>query len=460
MVIKAVSIKAAAMGIAAGTVVADARAIFPDLEVQDDRPQLPEQLLKALGEWCIRFTPVVSVSLPDSLILDVSGCPQLWGGDQPYLKEIYNRITALGYHIHVAIADTIGAAWALCHFANKKAMIVAPGKHTEALLPLPPAALRLDEVITEKLLKLGFRDIGRVVQLPVKALRRRFGQSLLTRIDQAFGREQESIEPLCPIAPYLERLPSLEGIRTATGIAIALKKLLETLCRRLEQEGKGVRKCIFKTYRVDGRQQQVEIGTSRASRNVHHLFRLFEEKIKQFAPGLGIELFALEATIVEDLPASQEALWNAAAGSEEAIAELVDRITGKVGADSIHRYLPSEHHWPEWSVKPAASLAEQPQSQWPAELPRPLELLATPQPIQVTVRIPDYPPMLFHYGGKLHRVRKADGPERIEQEWWLQNGQFRDYYCLEDEEGGRYWVFRSGHYDKAEPQWYLHGFFA
>ena len=43
--------------------------------------------------------------------------------------------------------------------------------------------------------------------------------------------------------------------------------------------------------------------------------------------------------------------------------------------------------------------------------------------------------MLFRYKGKLHKIIKADGPERIEQEWWLQEGQHRDYYCVEDEEG-------------------------
>ena len=83
-----------------------------------------------------------------------------------------------------------------------------------------------------------------------------------------------------------------------------------------------------------------------------------------------------------------------------------------------------------------------------------------PEPIEVTVAIPDYPPIHFHYQGKLHRVKKADGPERIEQEWWLQQGLYRDYYNVEDEAGARYWLFRSGHYSAGKPQWFLHGFFA
>ncbi|MCH5688334.1 hypothetical protein LWM68_31170 [Niabella sp. W65] len=99
-------------------------------------------------------------------------------------------------------------------------------------------------------------------------------------------------------------------------------------------------------------------------------------------------------------------------------------------------------------------------AQWPVGL-RPLHLLAKPVLIEVMVLVPDYPPKSFKYQGRLHKVKKADGPERIEQEWWLQQGHYRDYYCIEDETGARYWIFRLGHYDDVQqPQWFIHGFFA
>lgn len=59
------------------------------------------------------------------------------------------------------------------------------------------------------------------------------------------------------------------------------------------------------------------------------------------------------------------------------------------------------------------------------------------------------------------RIIKADGPERIEREWWLNEGKHRDYYYVEDEKGQRYWLFRLGHYhSKIAAQWFIHGFFA
>jgi protein ImuB len=274
------------------------------------------------------------------------------------------------------------------------------------------------------------------------------------------GTEPELLNPVQPPPLYQEWLPALEPIRTAKGIEIALQRLLDTLCERFFNEGKGMRTGTFKGYRVDGKIEQISIGTNRASRNAAHLFKLFELKIPEIEPALGIELFVLEATLVEEVSETQEALWSMRNSDHTAIAELLDNIAGKVGMKSIHRYLPLEHHWPEASIKEVSSLVEEPETAWRTDRPRPLHLLPHPEPIEVMVALPDYPPLHFRYKGNLIKVAKADGPERIEQEWWLQTGPPRDYYYVEDENGARYWLFRLGTYENGKPQWFLHGFFA
>ena len=460
MVVKAANSVANEQGIHAGMVVADCRAILPTLQVFDDKEGEGERLLNALGEWCIRFTPIAAVDLPDGLILDISGCTHLWGGEVPYLTDIITRLKNYGYYVRAAIADTIGAAWAISRYGKVKA-IIESGRQMEALLPLPPMALRLDDAIVARLQKLGLSQVGNFITMPRRVLFRRFGPSLLSRLDQALGQEIETLQPIVPLQPFQERLPCLEPIRTATGISIALRKLLETLCVRLAKEGKGIRACTFKGYRMDGNVQQISIGTNRASRNIEHLFQLFDIKLATIEPALGFELFILEASIVEEITAEQEMLWQTTGNHDDTkIAELLDKVGGKVGMEYVRRYLPAEHYWPEWSMKLAASLEEKAVSAWPVHSPRPVHLLPTPEPIEVTVPIPDYPPMLFIYRGVLHNITKADGPERIEQEWWLQQGLQRDYYCVEDESGARYWLFRLGHYHSGEPKWFIHGFFA
>jgi protein ImuB len=459
MMIEAVSAEAAQKGIRKGMVLADCKAIFPELEMIEAEPGRAEKLLRALAEWSIVYTPFVAVDLPDGLILDSSGCVHLWGGEAAYLDHIRAKLADYGYTVHAAIADTISTAWAMARYSGPQA-IVEPGQQREALRYLPPAALRLDPTILARLKKLGMQHIGNFMDMPPAVLRRRFGKELPRRIAQALGTEVELVVPVKPVEPYQERLSSMEPVASAAGIAIALQQLLETLCLRFEAEGLGLRNCIFKAYRVDGAIQQIEIGTGHPSRNINHLFRLFEHKIATFEPALGFELFVLEAPKVEPVTQEQAAIWNASSHNDMKVAELLDRVSIKIGPNAVSRYLPAQHHWPERSIKQAVPLWEKAKIEWRTDLPRPVHLLQRPEAIIVTAVLPDNPPILFRHKGTLYNVTKADGPERIEQEWWITDGLYRDYYCVEDEHGARYWLFRSGPYGGDQPKWFLHGFFA
>lgn len=461
LIVTAVSRAALQQDVYAGMVLADAKAIAPGLQVFDDKPGRAKNLLRHLGTWCIRYSPAVSIDGDDGLILDVSGCPHLWGGEREYLTEIRSRLASHGYEVRLAIADTIGAAWAISRYGTVSA-IVKPGEHPAAILPLPPAALRLEGTISQRLHKLGLSKISTFISMSRAALRRRFGDDLLIRIDQAMGTIEEHLLLLEEPIPYQERLACLDPIRTAKGIEMAIAQLLDQLCARLKREDKGIRNAILRCFRIDGKIVTVEIGTNRASQNAMHLFSLFELKIPNIEPALGIEVFVLEAIKVEEVSGLQEKLWAGPAGlNDQAIAELLDRLQGKLGQNTTHRFLPAEHHWPEWSLVEAKTLNEKPLSTWQDDQPRPIRLLARPELIEVAAPIPDYPPMNFRHRGTLHTIKRADGPERIEQEWWLQTGEHRDYYRVEDENGQRFWVFRSGHYQGGKGrQWYLHGFFA
>src|SRR3982751_5946570 len=206
--------------------------------------------------------------------------------------------------------------------------------------------------------------------MPRSVLRRRFGRQLLQRIDQAVGHEEEILEPVVPVEIFAERLPCIEPIVTRGGIEIALQKLLDILCQRLQADGKGLRNCCFKCFRVDGKIEKISIGTNRATYNTQHVFKLFELKLDDIEPALGIELFLLEAQKVEEVIIVQEKLWEQHSGLQTvALMELLDRFMGRFGINRIQRYLPDEHHWPERSIKTAASVDEKPTISWIVDRP-------------------------------------------------------------------------------------------
>ncbi len=154
MVITEVNRVAKSKGLYAGMIVADAKVVLPEIKVYDDKTDHAEKLLYNLSIWFIQYTPVVAIDLPEGLILDVSGCTHLWGSEENYLKDMFNKLKRLGYHIRLAIADTAGTAWAVCRYGKEKA-IIKSNEQAEALMALSPEALRIEDSISERLHKLG-----------------------------------------------------------------------------------------------------------------------------------------------------------------------------------------------------------------------------------------------------------------------------------------------------------------
>jgi protein ImuB len=273
MVVMAASVPAQQQGIAAGMVLADAKALCPSIEVLDHKPGLTDQLLQRIAEWCIRFTPIAGPDSPAGILLDATGCTHLWGGEEAYLKDIINRLAARGYTARAAIADTVGASWAWARYGGPHT-IIQNNQQKQSLLSLTVSALRLGGETVVRLHKLGLRQIGDIASLPPSAIRRRFGPLLLQRLRQAWGDEEELLTPVYPPLPFQERLPCLEPIVTLTGIEMALERLLAALCNRLRKEGKGARNAVFRCYRIDGGAQGIEIGTNRPlkTKNIFFIF--------------------------------------------------------------------------------------------------------------------------------------------------------------------------------------------
>jgi protein ImuB len=452
--------KAEQYGVRQGMAAADARVIAPGIQLFESKPGHNTKLLKGLAEWCLRYTPAVMVDPPDGLLLDVTGCTHLKGGEVAYLKEMVNRLNELGYTIRPGMADTIGCAWAVARFAES-GLVVPPSGQRNALMPLPPISLRIGSELALKLNELGFYQVGGFIHMPKSVLKRRFGGTMILRLYQALGQEAEFLLPLKEPVPYSERQAFLEPIRTRPVIEKELHDLLDRLCKRLYGEGLGLRSATMTYCRIDGKSGQITIGTNHPSQRTDHLFKLFNLQLDQVAPGLGIELFILDATKTEPANDKQSLLWNGKPSADsEQIAELLDNIAARIGAANIHRYLPEEHHWPERAVCNTADLTKNPETEWPDDQVRPMQLLHPPESIETMALTPDYAPRQFIYRGERHIIVNADGPDRIEQEWWIEDGGYRDYYVAEDEEGMRYWLFGMPPHEPGAPRrWFIHGYF-
>jgi len=127
--------------------------------------------LKRLARWCRRYGPFVGLEeteAPESLLIDVTGSAHLFHGEESLGRCVLRELAHVGLTAYVAIADTIGAAWAAAFCAARRhspsPIVIPPGGQTAALESWPVEALRLAPSVVETLRELDLRT-------PVEKLR-------------------------------------------------------------------------------------------------------------------------------------------------------------------------------------------------------------------------------------------------------------------------------------------------
>src|SRR5262249_7747925 len=172
-ILTAVHDAAARLGLSPGLALAQARAMYPGIDTVAEDINADAALLESIADWCLRYTPLVACDPPDGLLLDISGCTHLYGGEHELIADLSGRRENAGFAYSLAIAGTIGAAWAAAHYGKPASH--ACGEERALLTPLPLSALRLPADTLASLARVGLKCIGDIVDLPRAPVTARFG---------------------------------------------------------------------------------------------------------------------------------------------------------------------------------------------------------------------------------------------------------------------------------------------
>jgi protein ImuB len=461
------NLAAARAGLRIGQAVAHATALVPGLALHDLDVEADQAALHRLALWAQRlYSPTVAADPGDGLVIDATGCAHLFGGEEKMLIDLRGRLAKAGFSAQVAIADSWGGAHALARYSRRSIFVVTPGATGRELLDLPVAALRLPPDLVPALSKLGFDTIGELEATPKGPLAHRLGLEPARRLDQAFAREAEPIEPV--LAPETIRVSKIfaEPISAPETMARYVSQLTVEICAGLEAVGQGAKRLDAYFFRVDNRIETARIGMAAPTRNARRLAKLLCEKLENVDPGFGVDKILLAAPGAELLAYKQdEAVGRAGAHKAADLSGLIDTLSNRLGPDQVYRLVSTESDLPERSVKKAPAL-ERPQAfSWPADWPRPTRLFPRPEPIETVALLPDAAPASFTWRGMRRRVRRADGPERVFGEWWKADAELarsRDYFQVEDDAGERFWIFRDGDGEDlatGSQRWFMAGVF-
>ncbi len=463
--------RAVALGLTCGLTLADARARIPDLLVIDAEPEADRRFLDRLAAYCERFTPLVALDEPHGLILDITGCAHLFGGEAALFEGIRQRMRRSGFSLRAAVAGTPEAARAVSRFGPGG--LVAPDTDAQATRPLPVASLGVPAETVLALSRAGLKTIADLADRPSSGLSARFGEAIATRLRRTLGHEDARITPLRPPPDCVVERHFAEPLLNAQGLEAVVTRLIGEAARLLEQRGEGGRAFEISFFRTDGAVRRLGLETGRPSRDAKAILRLYRERIDTLAdpldPGFGFDAVRLAVPVCEPLNETQASL-DGRAIEDEAVADLVDRLVTRFGRDRVLRFVAEDSHDPCREAR-AVSATTPPDHAiaWPTPEPnappsRPLQLFEPPQPIETLAQVPDGPPLRFRWRRVLHEIARAEGPERIAPEWWRDGPAepTRDYYRVEDAQGRRFWLFRAGLYERDDgpPRWFLHGLFA
>ncbi|SFD65108.1 Y-family DNA polymerase [Roseivivax sediminis] len=503
--------RASAAGLHRGQPLRDAHAMCADLLTRPEVPHREAAFLGALHRWAGKFSPWVAQEAPEGLVIDLTGCAHLFGGEAALLAQVEEDCADLGLTVRAGIADTLGAAWALARHAGggaaahrsgdaidqearatrsragkrrhwerggvapasaapppDAARIAPPGQTHGVLAPLPVAALRLPEDSVEALHRLGLRRIGDLTGQPRASLARRFGTGLVRRLDQALGSAPEPISPRAAPERFAVRITLPDPIGLEADVTAALERMLPRLCQRLERAGRGARTLRLEAHRTDQSMEWRHVSVARPSHAPDRLHPLLAMKAAEIDAGFGIDMLRLEAIRHEPIRARQPVGHHAAG---EAVAErlkagdglddLIARLGARLGLEAITRVHPADSHIPEKGALTYAAAWSAPAGPWPRPpRPRPLTLWR-PEPIHG----PEGPtvPRQIRWRGRDLTIVHAEGAERIAPEWWLDDPDWRtgqrDYWRVVTDAGDRLWIYYA-HGGALSPGWFCQGAFA
>lgn len=441
-------------GIRKGMTVSDARALCPDLVTEPDAPYPDTLFLKALKRWAFHFSPLVAVDSNDALVLDITGCAHLFGGERKMAKTLLNQLA--GHHIQatLGIADTKGAAKGLALFCPNRISLVPCGGTLDALADLPVDMLEAPAPIHQDLRRAGLKTIGDISAIPTAELSRRYGLTLASTLHRLLGYAPDPVLAEKPEDRFAARLKTPDPIGYLDDILQVLNRLTDRVCGRLKQTGKGARGFIFTVGCVDTGDHDIAIGLAQPSHQPALILQQFQHPLTQLKIDYGADEFRLQATAIEALSATQQDLLKTHQAAQAA-STLIATLGNRLGFDRVCQFQKKNSHLPERSFTLQSLMDMSDRSTWEMPLKaRPVTLLTKPE--RVHLISPGRPPKVFQWRRQTYETIASKGPERLTNEWWrTPDAPTRDYWHVVTANGPRLWLMT--HPGRTEPSWYVAG---
>ena len=417
--------------------------VFPDVQGEAAAGTLQRLSLQAL-----QFTSMVSIEMPNALLLEIKGSVMLFGSMATLQRAMAAAWERLALRVHAATAPTTLAALWLAR-AGKGSFVEDSRALSGALADLPIACTAWDADWLQTLRSMGVTRIGELLRLPRAGVARRLSPAAVLDLDIALGRQAAPRRGFVSRRRFRERCDFETEIETVAYLQKAIEPLMEHCAQFLRERQAGVQALELRLRHRVLPVTRVRVGLAGITSDRRRLADVLDERLGRLelpAPVRGMEL--LSGSLLPLSAASLDAFAGLRGGGRDTAPELVERLRARLGDTAVYQVAPVAEHRPEaaWQRVHELTLNTRvrreglPSGGMAGDMPRPVWLLAEPKPLAVSVP----------------ELRQWEGPERIESGWWDGKGVARDYYVAPQASGSTWWVFQERH----TKCWYLHGVFA
>lgn len=482
---------AALTGVCAGMPLELARAKAPAAEIMELDPMGDFKALYKLALWAYRYSPICALdrelvrayragTLSETdprwcgITLDLEGTERLHKSFEELAVTLLTELEHAGFEARIAVAPTIGSAWALSRYGTRNPVVLGSRSIASALSDIPLEALRIPASITEELARLGIHTLAHLKNLPRDALSARFDPSALTRVDQALGTAGET---LCTIQPRV-RLRVIRRFEIPLGSTQALTRAVleafKELGVKLSAAKRTATRYLLALRGLDpycvpfGIEREIHLQV--AAYKLVQLQNVLAPVLESIRFKGGIHRLVVSAGETSEGLAEQHSYL----GDEpdplhrEQRAELLNTMSARLGPPHIRRAVLHDSHIPErtYSYASLESGALDDGLTLPCHAPElerpnlPPYFFEEPERIDAMALLPDRPPSWIKWRKERLRIVSGSEAERIGTEWWHARvsrdvGQ-RDYFKVQDDRGRWLWVFC----ERSSMQWFVQGIWA
>jgi len=498
--------------------LAQARGILPSLIARGRDVSCETSAHEALVETATGLSPKVEDAAPDIVFADVGGMEHLFEGDSgehDMGQAAIIAAEALDLPVRVGIAGNKLAARIAARMPDSP-KVVAAGKETLFLAPLPLTHLHLDRRLMDTLRRWGVRTLGDFARLPADRTASRLGPAGASAHQAARGIDSSPLAPYHPPPTFHEGMELEWPVVTVDPLLYALRQSLERTRKRLEREDLA---CALLELELGLEPEGAEhrrIRLPAPTRDVDALLALTRLELESKPPRAPVVAF-ISITHPDRPRRGQITLFGAPEIHPDKLAGTLAHLAARIGPErvgsprTVDGHLPERFQTESFNPPPAPKLRQPPRQGRGLLVVR---VLRPPVPMEVITegisdfgfRISDFPPsspeaetakkyptpkqgLSVAEGGrgstqnsKLKTqdskalsslrlisvasesgatpriqglVRVAAGPWALEDGWWNNQPVERDYWDVELSGGGLYRVYR----DRKTGNWFADGMY-